>query len=95
MNQNIQILLGKYIPTKQKTNIFLIVFLTFRSLTTLVNYFNFFASVIVPSCLIIFGYRWTNEMKKFPKYKESHAILGKFSQKMFKKNWIKAGRSKL
>ena len=45
--------------------------------------------------LVIFGYRWTNEMKKFPKYKESHAILGKFSQKMFKKNWIKAGRSKL
>ena len=39
--------------------------------------------------------RWAQEMKKFPMFKESHAVLEKFATKLFKKNWIKANRSKL
>ena len=39
--------------------------------------------------------RWSKLMKSFPKFEESHQTLSKFSQKMFKKNWEKAGRSKL
>jgi glutathione S-transferase/autophagy-related protein 2 len=39
--------------------------------------------------------RWTNEMKQFPKFEESHKVLRKFGQKIFQKNWAKAGRSKL
>ncbi len=39
--------------------------------------------------------RWCHEMMKIPKFDEMHKALKQFSTKVFKKNFQKAGRSKL
>ena len=39
--------------------------------------------------------RWIEEMKKIPFFEKMHMTLGKFGQKVFQKNMLKSGRSKL
>ena len=39
--------------------------------------------------------RWSEDMKQLPKFDEMHKALAGFGNKVFKKNFAKAGRSKL